>query len=172
LFLGTGDSTYNFGSGEFTLETWLYLPSLPSAYTRIYTCFNGVDIYPNSGEAVTIEITNSNIINCIVNNSSGAGTSVSSPTLVANTWYHIAFVRYGNTTQFFLNGISQGTASTSGAHYWTSNHRTIIGAWYLNGSYSRFLNGYIDDLRITKGLARYTQNFTPPTAPLPTSGGY
>ena len=90
-------------------------------------------------------------------------------TLVANTWSHVATSRSGSTITNYINGASVGTStySGSGTYYSTSTFR--VGTDRLT---TNFINGSIDDLRITKGIARYTANFTPPTAPLPTSGGY
>ena len=79
----------------------------------------------------------------------------------ASTWTHVALSFDGTTYRLFYNGTSQATSTTLLA----SN---ILTAWYIGIKHdgSRSFNGYIDDLRITKGYARYTANFTPPTAAL------
>jgi hypothetical protein len=64
----------------------------------------------------------------------------------------------------FVNGVLKGSA-TNTQNYSAQNSIMYVGSQGV----SMYLTGYIDDLRITKGVARYTQNFTPPTAPLPTS---
>lgn len=87
--------------------------------------------------------------------------------LMLGKWYHIAFVRSGNNFQLFVNGILQGTVSWSGTIYINSAN-VMVGA---NPTPSEFLNGSIDDLRITKGVARYISTTVPlveiPSAPLP-----
>ena len=67
--------------------------------------------------------------------------------------------------RIFVDGVQQGTTQTNSTAYNLSVTSTTIGS---QGS-SYVMTGYIDDLRITRGYARYTANFTPPTAPLPTS---
>jgi hypothetical protein len=75
-------------------------------------------------------------------------------------WNHVAIVRNGSTWTVSINGTSVGTATYSG----TVN--IPIGPLEIGwaGTTDSYFTGYIDDLRITKGIARYTANFTPPTA--------
>jgi hypothetical protein len=90
-------------------------------------------------------------------------TTSSATSVPVTTWTHFALVRNGTDTDLYINGTSV-IALTSD----TTNYNTPyigIGGIYDNSSY--LLNGYIDDLRITKGVARYTANFTPPTAAFP-----
>jgi hypothetical protein len=78
-------------------------------------------------------------------------------------WHYFAWTKQATTHRLFYDGVllsATGTAPTS-----TSSNALYIGANY-NGGTSSF-NGYIDDLRITKGVARYTANFTPPIAAFP-----
>jgi hypothetical protein len=80
-----------------------------------------------------------------------------------NQWVHVAFVRYSGTTKLYLNGAYIAGAADS------SNYNGAAGAYDVgrdvdNGAY---LTGYINDLRVTKGIARYTSNFTPPTTAFP-----
>ena len=99
------------------------------------------------------------------------GTQVFSPTaagITANTWQHVAICRSGSSTRMFVNGTQAGSTNTS----WTGSFRIdVIGAFFFSGgiySSERF-NGHIDELRVTKGLALYTANFTPPSQPFPDS---
>jgi len=64
-----------------------------------------------------------------------------------------------------------GTTKTlNGAESVQDNSNQVFIGRYRNASTAFDFDGYIDDLRITKGVARYTANFTPPTAPFPTAG--
>jgi hypothetical protein len=92
---------------------------------------------------------------------------VSTNTLPAiGQWHHCAAVYDGTTTRLFINGSSVGTPSTEPYVTPSSANRVRIGAGPVDANLLS-LNGYIDDLRITKGVARYTASFTPPTAAFP-----
>ena len=78
------------------------------------------------------------------------------------TLYHIAAVRSGSTLTLYRNGISLASGTTSQI-YQTGSQLNIGGS----PGDAVYLNGYIDDLRITNGYARYTSNFTPPTSAFP-----
>jgi len=85
-----------------------------------------------------------------------------SSVITLNTWQHFALTRSGTDLKSFIDGTQVGTTQTN-----SDNHtagRLMIGD---NVTVAYPLNGYIDDLRITKGVARYTANFTPPAAVLP-----
>jgi hypothetical protein len=144
---------FAFGTGNFTIEFWFNLTSLSGgvliakrANSTVYAPWN---IGINSG---TVNL-----------NSSSTGSSwditiTNGGTVSANTWYHVAVVRNGTTFATYLNGVQQGTTTSSASLY--VNTSTVN----IGGDTDTFkINGYIDDLRITKGVARYTANFTPPT---------
>ena len=82
----------------------------------------------------------------------------------ANTWYHIAVVRNGSNVFIYRDGVQIATSSATGSlgNYYGS---FMVG---LDG-YSNPMQGYLDEFRITKGLARWTSNFTPPTTPYSTA---
>jgi len=81
---------------------------------------------------------------------------------VVNQWQHIAMTREGTSLRLFYNG----TLFDSGTNSYNLNQTDyVLYAAYTDGSYLSF-GGYIQDVRITKGLARYTANFTPPAAEL------
>ena len=89
-----------------------------------------------------------------------AGTNIGSSTAVitTNTWYHIALVRNAGTSTLYVNGASVGSGTTTGN---CSGTYLAIGGYY-NTSY--LYQGYLDELRITKGVARYTGSFTTQSA--------
>ena len=81
-----------------------------------------------------------------------------------NKWVHCAVSREGNTIRIFDNGELTGTLDVSS--YATMNDSTVpldIGADYAD-NYD--MDGFISNVRIVKGTALYTSNFTPPSAPL------
>ena len=141
-----------FGNGAFTMEAWVYPTTLAGAKS-IYECrasgssSSGFSFLVSSGNLVVY--------------TAGAYLAASSTAISANTWTHIALVRSGigsNQTTYYINGTASGTITMSGNFTDANSITTKIG---------EFWPGYIDDLRITKGVARYTANFTPPTAAFP-----
>ncbi|MEL0120797.1 MAG: LamG-like jellyroll fold domain-containing protein, partial [Opitutae bacterium] len=96
----------------------------------------------------------------------GANRIIGTTTLPLNQWMHIAVSRAGGITRLFLNGTQEGSSYTDAAVYTSNANRPIIGV-LENINYASSTPGYIDDLRITKGVARYTSNFIPP-GPAPT----
>jgi hypothetical protein len=152
----------DFQSIDFTIEFWANSPMSANQ--------GWVDKWgSSSSRSVFIGYSNSSPSSGVNFNWTTNGTnwsainSLSIPS--ANVWHHYAAIRNGNTLNFFIDGVSQGTASISGSIYSSSspfiigcNGETLGSSWYYTG--------YIDDLRIIKGKALYTANFTPPSAPL------
>jgi hypothetical protein len=179
-FDGTGDYlispqylNFDFGTSDFTIELWMYVTSLPvNTYSQMVCFGTGSSSQrwilsfdtQTSQSAPYIRFISINSGGSVVINVPGAGSSGWS----ANTWYHIAVTRSGNTFKLFRNGVQNGaTVTNSGSCPAT----TSTGALYVGsevGGGESYYNGYIDDLRITKGYARYTSNFTPPTTAFPT----
>jgi hypothetical protein len=85
-----------------------------------------------------------------------------------NEWVHLAICRASGSTKMFVNGTQSGSTYSDSNVYLNSANRPLIASngFTIGGSPSYF-TGYIDDLRITKGIARYTAAFTPPTAAFP-----
>ena len=100
-----------------------------------------------------------------LNQTQGTRTALSN-----NTWYHVAVTRSGNTWRLFLNG-TQEDSVTQSDQLTDSGSTTRLGSYGPSDSASHRLNGYIEDFRITRGVARYTSNFTAPTSAHPTSAG-
>ena len=160
-FDGTGDwlagpntPNTNLDGGDFTLEAWVYLTDATSVSPIVAKGFGSA-----GGYMMWVQST----LRVRVYDSGGtAYTATSSASVSSNTWTHIAGVRSGNTITVYINGTASGTVSYSGT---STNSAVVEVGGYNSGTVS--LNGYIDDLRITKGLARYTANFTPPTGAFP-----
>jgi hypothetical protein len=173
LFDGNGDGLFvppsqnpNFGSGNFTIELWIYYNSLTGAQTII-------------SNGYTTAVTNGWLVQTGTGNGKFNFYKQTSPTTVvlvvadggsamsAGIWYHMAIVRNGTTTTIYRDGTSVGSA-TDTTTYTATAANFYVGGGTSTGFNGGFFNGYIDDLRITKGYARYTANFTPPSQPLPT----
>jgi hypothetical protein len=158
---GPNNPNFQMGSGSFTIEMWLYIPSLPSAYKRVFSLTN-TSVSSATDESVNMEITNTNKMGGTVTVSTTYNSVTDPSDIPTNTWTHWAFVRNGSTLVLYRNGVSVSTTSISGSANWGTGFNLYIGRWV--GSSARDYNGYIDDLRVTKGVARYTGNFTPPTS--------
>jgi hypothetical protein len=157
-YLSTPDNeAWNFGSGEFTIEFW----TRPSGFGS----FNSiVSQWPSNGfvssNSFVVETVSNNTLYFYYVTSSISGSGFTGPTLTQDQWQHIAIVRSGNNLIFFKDGVQHSTH----AFNVTLNNPTSALTVGGNVAGSGWWNGYIDDLRITKGVARYTTNFTPPGA--------
>ena len=153
---GTGDylsiasaTDFNFGTGDFTIECWVYR-NVSGAQHDILD-FRTVGTSQNVPRVI---ISSANVLSYYVAGATriqSGGTTVS-----ASAWHHIAVSRQGTSTKLFLDGIQVGSTWTDTTTY--IQCPLVIGAQY-SGSPS--LNGYIDEVRISKGIARYTTTFTP-----------
>jgi len=140
------------GTGNWTIEFWAYTDA---SGTKVYMDLLNVANTVIYGEMYSIGTTlywyrdGSNFI-------TGTGA------LTANTWQHIAVAKSGTSTKLFVNGTQVGSTLTDSFDYASAR-------WEIGGRSNLTLPivGYIDDLRITNGVARYTANFTAPTAPFP-----
>ena len=147
----------NYGtSTDFTWEFWIY-PTAWSSYTKLIAQWSGgfQFMFMASG-GIAIE--------------DSSGTSyISNPIaqsdVALNTWHHMAVSRQGSSMKFFLNGV--GHAFTSNLNFAPQNTSIGIGKAYTQSGNT--IDSYIDDLRITNGVGRYSADFTPPTAAFPTS---
>lgn len=162
-FDGAGDFLYPvnsgpdfaFGTGDFTVEMWVYLPSL--GVTRIL--YDGRPTSTNGLYVSTYVSATNTIVFFVSSVSRITGTTA----LATMTWYHVALCRSGTSTKLFLNGVQEGATYSDGNNYLGAANRPFIGIDGYNSWESAML-GYIDDLRVTKGVARYTANFTPPSS--------
>ena len=163
LFDGTGDilsedgsAVFAFGTGNFTIECWVNQAALGVRYF----------IYDGRPAATTgaypqIEKTTGNVIIYVAN----AATQITGTTALAtNTWYHVAVCRSGTNTRLFINGTQEGSTYSDSTTYLNPGSRPQISNNGNSGGNS--WNGNIDEFRVTTA-ARYTGNFTAPTAEFP-----
>ena len=158
-FDGTGDylssttnSAYGLGSGDFTIEYWAYYNTLSGSPI-------GFDTRSSSGDTTPSDYVNTSGNVIFYYNSAALLTT--SNAVTAGTWNHIAWVRSGSRLTGYINGVSGGSVTTS-ANFGSSQPLRIAG----NITAANFINGSISNMRFTKGVAVYTANFTPGTAPL------
>ena len=137
-----------------TYEAWIY----PTAFTTNHRIMSqqgsnsGIDIYYDSSGNVSVGWT-----------SGGSNASVSSSPLSLNTWYHIAVVFTSGTMTVYFNGVSKTLTGTTTGYNFTSTNSLFVGSYSNGNQYG--LIGYLSNVRIVKGVAVYTGNFTAPTAP-------
>lgn len=163
-FDGTGDyltisssSDLSFASGDYTVEFWIRWTALPTNQAIIFGGpSNSLQIYYTTPSFFGMSPNSIVVSDKLVNDFFIQWT----PSL--SVWYHFALTRASGSGRLFIDGLQVGTTMTSALNYSAQNN-LVAGDPALNW----YLNGYIDDLRITKGVARYTSNFTPPTQPFP-----
>ena len=149
----SNNSKLALGIGDFTVELWVYTSAFPDSQVL-------VDYRPSNinGAYFCLFITNTGMPRLYVNSADRITDGV---TLTKNVWNHIAVVRIGTSTRIFVNGTQSGSVFGDGTTYLISANRPMIGAsGYENGSLYKF-TGYINELRITTGVARYNNSFTP-----------
>jgi hypothetical protein len=143
-------SHYDWSSGDYTLEAWIYPLSYSGAmglfgtHHSPYDCLSGVGFSASDSNFWLSRIGCDNV-------SSYYGS------VTTNTWSHVAVVKNGGETLLFLNGNQVG----SGANWSWSSGGSPFRIGYLHPGGGHSWEGYIDEVRVTKGLARYRSNFTP-----------
>ena len=154
----TDHMDFDFGTGDFTIEMWAYRSSNTYYGTLFY--------FTEAAEfSLLVAPTTGNIV---LNYRSSGGTQANISTGVTfplTTWQHVVVQRRGTNFEFYLNGVLGNTTAITGGASSTVNSS---GDFYLgrtNASSALTWAGYIDEVRITKGVARYTAAFDPATMP-------
>ena len=148
---------FNFRDGDFTIECWFNTDGGASK------CLVSLWNYVAGRRSWNVYITGSNNITLITSDD-GSGNqtdraTISSGYYRSGMWNHVAFVRTGgNTYKGFINGQLAGVSDGSNTLYVNTNDTIYIGC--TNGV-TEFYDGHIQDVRIYKGVAKYTDNFIP-----------
>jgi hypothetical protein len=147
--------------GDCTIEAWVY-PTATSAATIFYINGNSTSY---AGYRLGIQ-NNQAYVLCSTNGTTWSVQSNLVGTVSLNTWTHLALVRYGGTIYLYING--QSVYSSTAVSATTSLYGGTVNS--IGGQFSaatpEYYTGYLDDVRITKGVARFTANFTPATSEL------
>jgi hypothetical protein len=150
-FLTVGSNAdFNYGTGDFTIEGWFY----PNALSGTQALFD--QRTAATEVAIMMDVNTSGVVRLYVN---GSYVLSSNTTISAGAWTHIAIARSAAVTSMWVGGTLQSTTYADTNNYPT--RPVAIGAYYGGAT---FFNGYIDEVRISKGIARYTTTFTPATA--------
>jgi hypothetical protein len=144
---------FTFGTGDFTIEMWIWLPS-STVSKPIYSGAGSGEARTNKPNLYTGAAGNTIVY--------GNGSDrITSGALSYTTWYHVAVTRSGTDTKLFINGTQGGSTYTDTTDYISAAATGTYMGYYPLGSVA--FPGYIDELRVTKGVARYTTDFTAPT---------
>jgi hypothetical protein len=151
---GTGDylqtaasSVLALGTGDFTVECWVYVVS--------GTSNNGLFTFGGQGSGLAVSIYNGNW--SLTPDGSGGATMGA---VTTGSWQHLAVTRSGSSLRLFINGTQLGSTLGNSTNF-TDNQLKI--GYYFNSSYA--INAKVDEFRVTKGIARETANFTPYDGP-------
>lgn len=149
------DTAFNFAAGDFTIDFWAKKAAL-GATTHLVGQWEG-----GNNKMLSTRIINTNVFDMEYRTNGGTNaTATSTFTLADTNWHHYAIVRDGTILRFFVDGVARGTVSFSGI---TLNNASRV--WHISSfsDGSQAMNGHIDEVRISKGIARWTTAFTPPT---------
>ena len=148
-------SNFDFGTGDFTIEAFIFLDKQKS-FNNVY------DQRTSSQNANTnspiIYIDNSNYIYYYV----GGNNRITSSAISLGVWYHVAVTRASGSTKLFIDGTQSGSTYSDSLTYVQPASNFSFGGSLAQNTYN--FSGHISNLRVVKGTAVYTSNFTKPTS--------
>lgn len=151
-------SDFQFGSGDFTIECWAY--ALDEGTDDILGIYNTGD----DRRTFALRKDQTESVQFLFSSNGSSGTSLSSAESIIQlrTWHHYAVVRRNSVYEIYFDGVKVATKSDSTDAIYTNNDDGLR----IGSSYNTDFHGYISNLRVCKGHAVYTGNFTPPTREL------
>ena len=153
---------FRLSNGSFTIEFWAYIADTSNS--------SFVGLFENSparrswmfearaDQALRFE--------WWTDGSSGTALTASTGSFIRDRWHHFAVVRNGTAINIYVDGTSVANTTTSDTLYENTIEPLTIGGIFQSGALTQDVNGFISNLRIIKGEAIYTANFTPPTSEL------
>jgi hypothetical protein len=155
-------AAFGMGTGDFTFEGWFYPTSTTTLFANLFnfgTYASGVllRIAGSGTGGDSVYFSNSQVLESLTNSN-----------IPINAWTHVALVRSSGTVYLFINGTILYQQSSVTTNLGSTQTMTIgKSAHIAAGTNSDVWTGYIDEVRVTKGVARYTSTFTPQTAAFP-----
>lgn len=149
-------------NNDFTIEAWVY----PITQVQSYPAVVNIGKQYGQGENICMYFNHQSAPSKYIVYFNSTLTLTGTITKTLNVWHHVALVRSGNTVSLFVDGVLDVTASYSSTTF-TANPTACIGSEDAVRGITDF-SGYIDEVRITKGVARYVTNFTVPSTAYPT----
>jgi len=151
----TPTTDFNFGTGDFTVEFWAYTLSFSAAGPYIRTF---IDFRPETtnGNYLAISAGISGNFYAMLDTLNEVPGIFTSGENILNRWVHIAMCRQSGSVTLFVNGQSLGTKT---ANINSSASQVLIGKNVFGAHFG--MHGYLQDIRMYKGVAKYTQNFIP-----------
>ncbi|MCQ1766118.1 LamG domain-containing protein [Neorhizobium galegae] len=151
--MGDGSADFVLGTGDFDMDGWAYRTVAGVAHYIFDFRTVATSVCP------LVYVNASNVLIYYVS----AGNRITGTTVVPlNTWFHWRVARQAGVTKMFLNGVQEGANYVDANSYVVHANGPALGGGF-DGTFS--WNGYLDEVRISKGIARNFENFTPPTAP-------
>ena len=154
----SASSDWDFGTGDFTIDYWVRFDAFSqyqTFYDYGYTASDGILLQTTSGSGGALRV--------YIGGGSSANYLSDSSTPVIDTWYHYAVVRSSGTVTIYRDGVSVGSKTLAADIGTPAYLIPAIGAKAHTTPTQHELNGYMDEIRITKGTALWTSDFTPPT---------
>lgn len=145
------------GAGDFTIEFWVY----PTAASKEF--FFSSPYVVNAWFAVGFDSAQKKFVTFLA----GSGQKLSAETFDLNTWHHVAIVKTAGYSKFYVNGQNIAYSTEPDTKNYTHTLLHIAGTDTGISSSGKWFSGFIDEFRYTHGVARYTENFTPPTIAFP-----
>ena len=172
-FDGSGDylsvaanTDFDFGTGDFTVEAWVYPISNGQYYPTFLSSVTGWSAGASGHRFNNIGYANKFWFG--LNGSGGVASGdpfmASNNTFAFNSWHHYSITRSGDTFRMFVNGVLENTQTFSGSY--NAGLGGLRSGWSTWDGAQGHFTGYVSNLRLVKGTAVYTTNFTSPTAPV------
>ena len=158
------DSAFNFGSGDFTIETYFnaaFLGTNPGATSTSHIMLTTTPLTSTSLWAINIE--SNKLMFYIFQYSTRIVHIVHTPDILIDQWYHVAIVRGGGILKMFVDGSLAGSVASTHDLSGVGSGIAVGRGNDNSGGWQAWYHGYLDSLVITKGIAKYSANFTPPT---------
>ena len=153
VIAAASNTDFTFGTGDFTIEFWMKHGATGS-YDLLYDGRRDA----SSDVAPMLYLVSGKVRYYTVGGDRITGTS----DISHDSWHHIALCRSSGSTKLFLNGVQEGSTYSDSNSYVAKLNRPVIGGEGPNFANNPF-GGFLSNLRVVKGTALYTANFTPPT---------